>query len=63
MANYKQKIDFLTQSIVKYIKENEINIDDDDHLDIVRDYIYNRFKITLDRKPIKDRIKKISNES
>jgi len=59
MADYDQKLDYLTEQIVKYISENEIDIDNDDHLDIVRDFIYTRFKITITREPIRNRIKKI----
>ena len=59
MADYDHKLDYLTEQIVKYITENEIDIDDDDHLDIVTDFIYNRFKIKMAREPIRNRIKKI----
>jgi len=59
MANYDQKLDYLTEQLVKYIEENQIDIDNDDHLDILRQYMVERFRINLTREPIRNRIKNL----
>ena len=59
MANFNQKVDFLTESIIKYVKENDLDVNNNDHIDILTDYIYNRFKIKIAAAPIKKRLKKL----
>jgi hypothetical protein len=56
MASYDHKVDFLTQEIVKFIESNEIDLDNDDHMKIVTDYIYDTFRIRIPKTPIRNRI-------
>ena len=59
MADYNERVGYLTQQLIKYVEENEINLDNDDHLDILREYIYENFRISITREPIKRRLKKL----
>jgi hypothetical protein len=59
MASYDQKVDFLTQEILKFIESSEIDLDNDDHMEIVSDYIYNTFRIKIATTPIRNRIKSL----
>ena len=59
MADYNERVGYLTQQLIKYVEENEIDLDNDDHLDILREYIYKNFKINITREPIKNRLKRL----
>ena len=59
MTTYDQRLDFITIKITEFLKHNEINIDCDDDLDIISKYLEKNFRISLSRKVLKNRAKKI----